>query len=327
MHPPLRERALGRWRAILPLLGVDARYLTGKHTACPICGGGKDRFLFDNKDNRGTWICHQCTDPQAGDGVALVMAVNRIDFKEAATRIEGLIGGARVERPRRQRSEGDNRAAMNRLWTSSEPVRQGDPVWRHLHRRTGLSSVPICLRTASRVRYEADPPSYHPAMITMVVGPDGKPATLHRTYLTSDGQKANVEAPRRIMPGAIPKGSSVWLAKPGDVLGIAEGIETALAASSLFGVPCWAALNSTMLASWIPPDGVREVVVFGDNDPKFGGAAAAYTLAHRLAVRGLTASVEIPSAAGDDWNDVLLRDGAGEELRLERDARRKGRAA
>ena len=45
-------------------------------------------------------------------------------------------------------------------------------------------------------------------------------------------------------------------------LGIAEGIETALAASYRFGVPVWSAI----LESWEPPTGVKRMIVFGDND-------------------------------------------------------------
>lgn len=145
-------------------------------------------------------------------------------------------------------------------------------------------------------------------MIAMVMGPDGKPAILHRTYLTEDGRKADVEAPRRLMPGTVPKGAAIRLMPHEGLLGIAEGLETAFAASSLFGVPCWAAVSAGMIAAWEPPSEVREIVVFGDNDPKFAGQAAAFALAHRLAVGGRTARVELPGPSGADWNDMLRSD-------------------
>jgi putative DNA primase/helicase len=99
----------------------------------------------------------------------------------------------------------------------------------------------------------------------------------------------------------------VRLAEHGATLGIAEGIETALSATALFGIPCWSAINANGLAKWSPPTGVEEVVIFGDNDPKFGGQAAAFSLAHRLACRGPAIRVEIPPTVGDDWNDVLMK--------------------
>ena len=72
-----------------------------------------------------------------------------------------------------------------------------------------------------------------------------------------------------------------------DVLGIAEGPETALSASILFNVPCWSAINLNGLAAWIAPEGVGEVVILGDNDVKYDGQTAAFSLAHRLACKGL----------------------------------------
>ena len=103
MRTQLSERAAGRWRGILPALGIDPRHLTGKHGPCPKCGG-KDRFRFDNKDGNGSWICTHCG---AGYGANLVMLVHGLDFREAARRIEGVIGGAPTEtfqpRPRHDR--------------------------------------------------------------------------------------------------------------------------------------------------------------------------------------------------------------------------------
>ncbi len=93
-------------------------------------------------------------------------------------------------------------------------------------------------------------------------------------------------SPRRLMPGTIAPGSAVRLFDAGSTLGIAEGIETALAAASLFGLPrVWAAVNASQLAKWLPPVEATEIIVFGDADAAFVGQAAAYALAHRLAGR------------------------------------------
>lgn len=146
-------------------------------------------------------------------------------------------------------------------------------------------------------------------MIAKVTAPDGKPCIIHRTYLTPDGQNLRVEGgnARKVMSGSIPKGSAIRLMEHDKVLGIAEGIETAFAASRLFDVPVWAALNAGLLADWEPPEGVEEVAVFGDCDPGFAGQAAAFSLARRLAgKRGIRTSVHIPSTIGQDFNDVFL---------------------
>ncbi len=141
-------------------------------------------------------------------------------------------------------------------------------------------------------------------MIAMVTGPDGKPSILHRTYLTEDGRKAPVVEPRRLMPGTIAKGAAIRLAPAGEVLGIAEGIETALSASALFGVPCWAAVSAGMLAAWQPPSEAKRIIIFGDNDPNYAGQAAAYALAKRLGMDGRVVKVQIPAEVGTDWNNV-----------------------
>ena len=61
------ERARGRWREILPLLGIETRFLQNKHGPCPLCGG-KDRFRFDDRDGSGSYYCNQC-----GPGAGLLL--------------------------------------------------------------------------------------------------------------------------------------------------------------------------------------------------------------------------------------------------------------
>jgi putative DNA primase/helicase len=297
---PLKDRAQGRWSGILPALGIGHSFLTGKHGPCPLCGG-KDRWRWDNREGRGTWICSKCG---AGDGIALVMQKNGWEFREAAKQIEAVIGSAPVDPPKRERSDRDRLYGMNKLWQSSKAVEINDPVGRHLYRRVGPVSFPSCLRTAYNVRYQSDCPSFHPAMIAMVTGPDGTPSTLHRTYLTDDGRKAAVREPRLWMPGIIATGAAIRLTPAGDVLGIAEGIETALSAWALFGVPCWAAGNAGMLAEWQPPPEATRIIIFGDNDPNYTGQAAAYALARRLGSDERVVEVQIPAEVGADWNDV-----------------------
>ncbi|KMO20641.1 DUF7146 domain-containing protein [Methylobacterium platani] len=301
MSRPLSERASGRWSELLPLLGVDRKYLTAKQGPCPLCNG-RTRFRFDDLEGRGTWICNHCG---PGDGPTLAIRVLGISFREVAERVDALIGTVPARPVRAKRSPDDCRERLNRLWRSSKPVQPGDPVARYLARRVGLATVPACLRTVRRLRYQDETPSWHPAMLAMVTGPDGAPATIHRTYLTEDGRKAPVEDPRRMMPGTIPAGAAIRLFDPGPVLGIAEGIETACAAASLFGIPCWAAINSTLLAKWEPPLNVDQVVIFGDTDAAYAGQAAAYALAHRLSRTFSSVRVEMPREVGRDWCDIL----------------------
>jgi putative DNA primase/helicase len=97
---------------------------------------------------------------------------------------------------------------------------------------------------------------------------------------------------------------AVRLGEAGPTLGVAEGIETALAASNRFNVPVWAATNATLLEAWMPPAGVERVLIAADNDASYTGQAAAYKLARRLAQQGLTVDIQIPEQVGKGWADV-----------------------
>jgi len=293
------DRARGRWHGILPALGVPKSFLSGKHQPCPICGG-KDRARFDDLEARGTFYCSHCG---AGSGIDLLMKLHGWDFREATKRIDQIIGSVVVRAAKPLQTDDQKREAMNKLWRTSRPITMIDPAGRYLFSRCGIKQFPSCLRVASNVRYQADPPSFHRAMIAMVTGPDGKASILHRTYLTADGRKANVEAPRRLMPGTVAKGAAIRLTEAAETLGISEGIETALSATILSGVPCWAAVSASMLMAWQPPPEVRRVIVFGDHDQGFAGHAAAYALAKRLAT-DRAVEVRIPDQPGTDWNDV-----------------------
>src|SRR3546814_6543739 len=97
------------------------------------------------------------------------------------------------------------------------------------------------------------------------ISPDGTPHTLHRTYL-QNGQKADISSPRRMMPGGFPISSYVELSPPAEEMGVAEGIETALAVTRDFGIPCWSTISADGLKAFTPPAIVKRLRIFGDND-------------------------------------------------------------
>ncbi len=307
-RPTLRERTRGQWFGILTTLGMNARYLRNKHGPCPICNAGKDRFRWDNKHGDGTYFCNQCG---AGSGVDLVMRFLNMPFREAARRIEEAIGEA-PSKPSRslERSEEEKRTALRSLWLESSPVQRGDPVDRWFcNRGIGMSIYPDCLRTAAHLRHSGPPASFHPAMLARVTDPAGKSVMIHKTYVTADGTKAPVNNVRMFCTGSVPAGSAVRLAPPAAILGAAEGIETAAAATRLFGIPVWACLNEGRLQTFEPPAGTERLVVCGDNDANGAGQRAAHALASKLAAQ-LQVEVRIPDQAGMDWNDVLIGRGA-----------------
>jgi putative DNA primase/helicase len=307
---PLKERAHGRWPGILSALGVNAALLkTTKHHPCPWCGG-KDRFRFTDKDGDGLFFCGQCGSHSPTD---FLMHANGWDFATAAKEIESVMGDVRFRAPKQKASDPEARGAMQRLWDGSGLIKQGDFVDRYLASRgIGQEAYPRVLRKieSAEHRTEDGVRSWHPTMVAKIVAPDGSPTNLHRTYLTLDGKKAAVDPVRKTMWGAIAPGSAIRLFETGPVMGVAEGIETAFAAAELFRIPVWSTINTTILAGWQPPDGVHQVIIFADNDPKYGGQAAAHVLAHKLACdasRNLSVRVELPDVAGQDWNDVLMQ--------------------
>jgi putative DNA primase/helicase len=299
---PLSERAKGRWRGILSELGVSREVLTGKHGPCPICQGGKDRFRWTDHNGSGAWICNVCGH---GTGTDLVMRLFGLDFKEAAKRIEGVIGAAEPEM-RKERSDEDLRRAMAKLWNAGQRLTADCVAARYLAGRgIRIETFPGALRWAAAVRYGDD--AVFPALLAQVIAPDGRAVNVHRTFL-AEGGKAPVAEPRKLMKGAMPVGSSIRLAPVAPVMGIAEGIETAMSASLLFRVPVWSALNANNLAGFRPPRGVETLLIFGDNDASHTGQAAAHTLARECVCRWkVEAKVMIPPTQGTDWNDELQR--------------------
>ena len=193
------------------------------------------------------------------------------------------------------------RDRMNRLWGKAMPIRESDLAGLYLAQRLGQMPQRTGLRFQPHCPYPKG--DKWPAMLAVYIGPDGTPSGLHRTYLGEGGRKAPVVSPKLTL-GPLVAGGAVRLTPVAPHLGIAEGSETALAASILFGIPCWAALNANRLAAWAPVAGVERVTIFADNDENFTGQTAAFDLEARIKDRVKT-EIEIPVADGQDWCDVL----------------------
>lgn len=308
MQEQLDKMLIGRWRSILPQVGVDPKYLTDNHGPCPMCGG-KDRFRWDNKEGRGSYYCNQCG---AGSGVTLVMKVNGWDFREARRALLKLIPTSRVEVPKTDTRPADP-SRWSGKWQAAQKLMGNDPASLYLRNRgidmgrnwpTQIRYMPSCVYWHDG---EGDRrKTMHPAMIAQFVAPDARSATYHLTYLTEEGGKADLPKVRKMVPGPVPKGGAVRLAASGPVLGIAEGIETALAAAKMHDLPVWATLSAGQMVKVEIPDNVDTILIFGDRDRNFAGDHAAYSLAYRLVTEGRKVEVRLPDDYGD-WNDVWQR--------------------
>lgn len=299
----IHDKAVGRWRNLLPMLGVPERFLSRRHGPCPMCEG-KDRFRWDDKDGRGTYYCNQCG---AGTGVDLVMKVKGLSFIEAVRIIETQLPNAKPELRAQKRQREDKDAVAMKAWRAGHPLDGRDPVSAYLASR-GLGDVrspSLRYRPDAAYRHDDESMTQHPAMVALFQAADKSACTVQHTYLTDDGKKAEGLTARKLAPCPVPVGGAVRLMPAAKTLGIAEGVETALSAAKLFDVPVWAALTAGNLARWEPPPGLDAVLIFGDNDASYTGQAAAYELGKRLSLRRLHVEVRLPDMEGD-WNDVHM---------------------
>lgn len=298
------DRARGRWREILLRLGVADRFLRNKHGPCPLCGG-KDRFRFDDKNGSGSYYCNQCG---PGLGLMLLQKMNGWDYATACREVDEIIGTDRpmsattrtpapdpeIERDRRRRQ------IVEILEEADAPE-----IVRDYLAGRGLRTFPEVLRGHRGIAYFDDGRARgrYPAVLAPVVGPDGQLQSAHRVYVA-----AVTERKKTLPPVDTISGAAVRLFDHDGALGVAEGIENAIACYEMFSLPTWSALTTVGIESFVPPADLRRLVIFGDTDASFAGQKAAYVLAARLARerRDLAVEVALPDRAGVDWLDVLV---------------------
>ena len=206
-----------------------------------------------------------------------------------------------------EKARGAKAAAASRLWNGSGPFTETDPPGLYLHRR-GLAHRIGCAALRHR------PDCWHPenvrrhAMMAAVTDVNGALLGVHRTFLSRDGQKADLD-PVKASLGPI-WGGAIRLDPVAAELVIAEGIETAASAALLLGLPAWAAISAGNMARGLvlPPE-VRAVVIAAD--PDSAGRDAAQNAAARWQGEGRRVRIAMPNVAGQDFNDLLMTRPAG----------------
>lgn len=321
------DLALVDWYAVLPRLGVDEVFLSykKKEGPCPNCGG-KNRFRFTNRNGKGDYFCNQCG---SGDGVGLLIKVNSWDFKTAINAIKDLsitVKKSAIKVSQKVVKSNDqvlkeNSEKLRKVWRESVPIVEGDPAWIYLNSRVpGLTKLPSSkvirfhkgldywdISTDSKGKDKYTKLGTFPALVSLVIKKD-KPISIHRTFLTNDGQKANVPSVKKSMSAIdAMAGSYIKLFDIKDgILGVSEGIEKSLAINAIYmsKMPVWSLISATIMQNFVPPPSVKVLHIFGDNDD--AGRKATSILKERALEMGIRVCMHFPRVAEKDFSDEWL---------------------
>lgn len=185
-----------------------------------------------------------------------------------------------------------------RIWKAALPI-HGSLAETYLRSRAIATTLPPTLRFEPALRHTASGREM-PALIGAIQDSTGRVISAQRIYLRADGMGKADAKPNKLTLGPMRDGA-VRLGKPDRVLGIAEGIETALSAQQLYSLPVWACLGAGRMGSVSIPARVEHVVLFADAGKAGLDAAARASEDYRR--QGFAADIEAPEEG--DWNDIL----------------------
>lgn len=330
---------------------------SGPCPLCPAGKGGHDRFSFTDRNGDGDYICRRCGAGKGVTFLMKLRNVSWVEAVDhvlemlgdpSVNRLSEEIVAARVA-TRKNTSSPEQvaafRAKCQRIWDEARQVKAGDPVHQYLVRRVpGLSFFPEAIRFHPGLDYfyapdDPNQPRYvnlgrFPAMVCKVTDSEGQLCNIHRTFLTKEGNKAqlidgdgvlicdkrgNPLPVRKEMPSSPPCVSPCIRLADGEHahLGVAEGVETALASWVFSSIPTWSLRSTSGMRGFVIPSWVTKLSIFADNDlPDAMGKRAGFDAAHALAARddvvarvrqgSLKVLVRAPSKPGTDIADLLL---------------------
>ena len=282
---------------------------------------------FTVNESKKFFHCFGCS--AHSDVIGFVMRTENLAFPDAAMRLaveaglahgEGLkpIDRAELERQRERRRQqrelaGREEAAKQHrvldIWQSGQPI-AGTRAEIYLRGRgidpntllTEPAGWPETLAYSSDASTEIDGRS-RPALIVAVNDArTGLVRGLQRIFLNPNGSPVLIKKGDKLKKVKLSLGSikgnaaqfSSW-PDPDGRWGIAEGLETALAATQLFGFPVWSAISSGNMPNIAPPSWCRYVTIFADHDD--GGLIAAADARARYLETLSIASVRMVAAA------------------------------
>lgn len=290
------KQACGHWPRILPALGV--KVIKNRHQACPVCGGS-DRFRFDDKEGRGTWLCNQCG---AGDGLKLVEKVFGVTASKAAGKVNAVTGNLPPVAPKviaaaEAETDTDRKAAAALAVRLMEKTRTASGN-AYLNRK-GFPDHECLILSAT---HKTGGVTFRAGDVVVPLY-DDTGALVNLQLINSDGLK-------RTLKGGAVKGACHTIEgkkQAGKRLWIAEGYATALTVHHLTGETVMVALSSVNLLSLASL--VRQkypacqIVLAADRDLSGDGQSKAAAAAD--ACEGVVA---LPPVFGD-WNDAFIQHG------------------
>lgn len=220
-----------------------------------------------------------------------------------------------------------------KLWDECLPINSSasDPARLYFDSRGFLAVLNELERTDS-VRFHPALPYYvedekgsfkeigkYPAIVAAIRDIEGNLLTLHRIYLSKQGKKASVSDAKKmasVPEGVDINGGAIQMGAPFEgILGVAEGLETALAAYRATGIPVWSTVNAQLMKTFQIPGNIHTLLIWADLDKSRTGEVAANVLKQRAQSEGIEVIVLLPQypipsrAKSLDWNDVLLDQG------------------
>jgi putative DNA primase/helicase len=322
----VKELEINDWKLALITAGIPAEYLTGRGTGCPMCGDGgspkvSDRFTFDNNQGRGDWVCRKCNGGSimAGDGVKLIQRFYGLTYTAAIAKLSGLPVEVRrcAPKPSQVKAPQDSQSTrewLRKIWREAKPIQPGDLAAKYLENRVpgfGANGYPASLRLHPNLFCNGDINKTYPCILAVVKTPDGRAVCLHRHWINP--KDLNKAVAKRQTPSPYGKGAAsqgvIHLFDVDDVVGVAEGIETALGASMMYGIPVQSCINRVLLEHFVPPAGVNTVHIFADYDEidedtgVAPGMAAAWELRKRLLTEGKKVVMHRPRLRDTDFAD------------------------
>ena len=264
------SRAQGHYKSILLSAGADETIFKTKNLECPWCAG-VDRFSYTDKFGKGDSFCRHCG---YHSGVDLLMKIKNFGYVDALRFMARFLNlPIHEEKTYRVTKTQEQSSPVEEVWAASHALGETDSAYAYLRSRGLKKCFPAALRASNRLRYaqlsedgRSWDHSFYEGLVAEIVNSEGDRVSLHCTYLDK-GRKAPVKAVKKVL-GKELSGCAVRLAETDEsgVLGLAEGIETALSASELFGVPVWSVVAAFNFRNFVPPKSVRRIIIFGDSE-------------------------------------------------------------